>query len=665
MSEWSSVPLCILQDIIDVHQGQRDKDAAADACRAWRQALSNIRVVQAQIDEQAASQQWTLLKARVTIGHIRLSRQPQLQDSEGPSSSFAKLSKTAWAPFISIPPSCSSLAISAFLSSSLHCFQPQLTQLQHLTMQWISVSDAAINNPLYKHFPDLECLSQLQTLHIQMHNDSDGQAIHDVLQKCPCSLQGLVLEGFGAIPNSTEPTPSSPSSQGSPRAANPAESTPESLQEHQFAAWEGDLKFLGHHLHCLASLELQACAMTVSASCAEQLKSLTRLSLERSHVCMEDEQQLQALTNLVVLNLADTTVDRIDNHHGCSIEASVAKPSFVNFSCWSALKELHVQGCSLFTAATDMQLSNLQELGSDWLKPDLGVAKLHCAGTDLLNAPQHMLSHIVSMHVIANSWRHTGGCDLLCQILQSATCVEVLSFRYNSPVKGTARSPVLAPFCLAEEHGRHLRELVLDCMFYPSVDLHALTRLTSVKIVGVDSQKILSQLRLPVTLLHLDFRGYSLFTQQHHQCLTSLMNLESVSLSPLHHRFRVKADHLPQLPTCLRHLQLLYLPDTTQNFTRRVFNDSNFIASLAGLRHLTLPNHERTTAPVSVRPLKLSDEMQAVLSTAPHLSVVDFVGRPHGWLAHGEGLGLSVEACDSLGILLSHKSVLLRLPALA
>lgn len=240
-----------------------------------------------------------------------------------------------------------------------------------------------------------------------------------------------------------------------PRAATQAEGSPESLEEHQLATWEGNLKFLCQHLPYLASLEFQACAITVSASCAEQLHSLNRLSLERSYVSLEDEQQLQALTKLVVLKLSESTFDRIDSQYGCAIEVSEPKPTFRKFSCWPALKVLHVQGCSLFTAATDMQLLNLQELGSDCLKPDMGSAKLHicCVGTDLLNAPQTVLSRVVSMHIIANSWRCTGGCDLLCQILQSATCVEFLSLRYDGPTKATARSP-LAEFCLREEHGR-------------------------------------------------------------------------------------------------------------------------------------------------------------------------------------------------------------------
>ena len=202
-------------------------------------------------------------------------------------------------------------------------------------------------------------------------------------------------------------------------------------------------------------------------------------------------------------------------------------------------------------------------------------------------------------------------------------------------------------------------------MFYPSVDLHASTRLTSVRLTGVDSQQIVTQLRLPVNLLHLQFWGCSLFTQQHHQCLTSLTNLKSISLSLWRNRFRVKADHLPLFPPTLRHLQLLFASRTTKVFMRNIFNDSTFIAILARLRHLMLPNHEASTcqpvsksnhflAPVSVRLFTLSDDMRALLSKAPYLSVVDFVGRPHGWLAHGESY-------DSLGSL-SSQTVLLQLP---
>ena len=177
MSEWSAVPLYILEHVTDVHLSHQDRVAAADTCRAWRQPLNDVRVVQPQPGEQAVNQQWTILKSSAIVGQVKLTSQSQQQDSESPFCSFTRLSTTAWAPFFSIQPSCTSLAISAFLSSSLHRYKPQLTQLQHLTMQWIWKSEAAINNPLYKQFPDLKCLSQLQTLHIQMHNDSDREGI--------------------------------------------------------------------------------------------------------------------------------------------------------------------------------------------------------------------------------------------------------------------------------------------------------------------------------------------------------------------------------------------------------------------------------------------------------------------------------------------------------
>ena len=307
-----------------------------------------------------------------------------------------------------------------------------------------------------------------------MRDDSQGEGMCNVLQNCPQSLQGLLLQGFGAISACSQ----SHSEQLQLEATPPCtDYRLEGLP--QIPVYKEALHLLGRVLPHLASLELRSCAVTVSTSCIAQLGGLTSLSFEGSHVYIQDEQHLKALTGWVVLNFADSIFDRIDNQQAGNPENEPVNPTFTSFACWPALKVLHVQGCSLFPAATDMRLFTLRDLHSQWLKPDIGGAKLHmfCPANVFMDASQAVLSQVVSLHIIADAWRYTGGCALLCQILQSAVNVEVVSLKSIEHM-ATARHPFQVEFRLVSEQGRSLRDLSLHNMFYQCVDLHTLSSLT-------------------------------------------------------------------------------------------------------------------------------------------------------------------------------------------
>ncbi len=140
------------------------------------------------------------------------------------------------------------------------------------------------------------------------------------------------------------------------------------------------------------------------------------------------------------------------------------------------------------------------------------------------------------------------------------------------------------------------------------------------------------QLRLPSSLQHLDFQGCTLFVPQGKHYLANLMQLTSVSLSPAKCNHFREAFHIPVLPRSVQHLQLSYMPGLEHRFMFSLDSDFEFLASLAGLKHLTLPGVARMAGwPHAHQLFACSDKLQALIRAAPQVTVVDFVGRPHGW----------------------------------
>lgn len=149
MSVWASLPAHILKHVSDLHLRQDDRAAAAGSCLAWRDAFSNVTLAPNNTDQNALTQQWDILIAKSIMGQILLTSQAHSQMNEPSSSSSpVKPCKTTWPPFFNPQPSCISLSISAFLSSSLHLYIPQLVQLKHLTIQWNMLMQASLPTPL-------------------------------------------------------------------------------------------------------------------------------------------------------------------------------------------------------------------------------------------------------------------------------------------------------------------------------------------------------------------------------------------------------------------------------------------------------------------------------------------------------------------------------------
>ena len=268
---------------------------------------------------------------------------------------------------------------------------------------------------------------------------------------------------------------------------------------------------------------------------------LTSLSLNHAYVVVDDLQALEALINLVVLDLSCCRWWPAEDPAW-----SEADPEFepcTLFTGWPALSVLNVQGCGVFDRNTVWDLLPMNELHIDLLLRDapadnihLGLLRVKLADALKFVRDFAWFSRIVKLEfdleVITTE-------DLNFTFEQlTASCYKLDSLR----IKLLTRQAKLNWVYLIcdKAHGSQLKDLELGLSGYVDtkqrvccdiVDLSCATALTHLRLSGVDHPDSFS-LRLPSNLHSFSFAGHGLFIQGNQAILQGLNSLTDLFVCP-------------------------------------------------------------------------------------------------------------------------------------
>jgi len=505
---------------------------------------------------QAAAQQWSsFLKARTSIGHLELT--DIINESEqDQKSSEVQASRGAY--MRNIPLACSSLEVHSFFADVLHYYTDQAAQLTKLTI----ASDTALSGDVSLSnfrsiFHSFQHLTHLKDLAIF---DESECSLAEVLAHLPSSIESLTLTHTQSI-----------------TADHPSLS-------HQLSA----------DFTALQRLDLRGARIDLPGESITIFDRLTSLSLKHTCVMVDDLQALEALTNLVALDLSYSNWWPTD-------DAAWPDPEFepcTLFTGWPALSVLNVKGCDNFDKNTVWDLLPMKELHIDLLMGDapaenvhLGLWDRHVTFADVLNFVKDFawFSRIVSLEFVLEVITTEDLNSTLRQL--AASCRKLDSLRIELL---TLQANLNWMYYLIgdEAHDSRLRSLELwwpedtkQQVWCSIVDLSCATALTHLRLLGIDHPDTFS-LHLPSSLQSFSFSGHGLFTEENQAVLQSLSCLADLHVRPAvvdEKLFKSFCD-IPVLPNSLRELTLVCPPNTA------LFWDSDWhcLSACSQLAHIYL-----------------------------------------------------------------------------
>ncbi len=494
--------------------------------------------MEASQNSQAAVQQCSsFIKARTSIGHLELTDNTNESEQDQKSS---EMQASRGAYMRNTPLACSSLEVQCFFADVLHYYTDQAAQLTKLTIASDTPlsRDVSLSN-FSSHFHSFQHLTQLKDLAIFDESDC---SLTGVLAHLPRSIESLTLTHTQSI-----------------TADHPSLS-------HQLSA----------DFTALQRLDLRDALIDLPGESITFFDRLTSLSLNSACIVVDDPQALEALTNLVALDLSYSnwwpTDDAAWPHPDPEFEPCTL------FTGWPALSVLNVQGCDVFDKNTVWDLLPMKELHIDLLLGDAPAENIHLrlwhrhvTLADVLNIVKDFawFSRIVSLEfdleVITTE-------DLNSTFRQlAASCHKLDSLR----IKLLTRQANLNWMYLIgdEAHGSRLRSLELwwsadtkQRVCCGIVDLSCASALTYLRLLGIDHPDTFS-LHLPSSLQSLSFSGRGLFTQGNQAILQGLNCLTDLYVCPAvveEQLFKSFCD-IPVLPSSLCKLTLVCPPNTAMS----------------------------------------------------------------------------------------------------
>ena len=497
-----------------------------------------------------------LPQARTSIGHLELT--DILNESEqDQKSSEVQASRGAY--MRNIPLACSSLEVHSFFADVLHYYTDQAAQLTKLTIASDShLSRDASLSSFSSCFHSLQHLTQLKDLAIF---DESECSLTKVLAHLPRSIESLTLTHTESL------------------------TADHASLSHLFSS----------DFTALQRLDLSNARIELPGKSITCFDRLTSLSLKHAYVVVDDLQALEALTNLVALDLSNCrwwpTEDPAWSDPDPEFEPCTL------FTGWPAMSVLNVKGCGVFDINTVWNLLPMNELHIGLLLRDAPAENIHLrlwrvTLTDVLNFVKDFawFSRIVSLEfdleVITTE-------DLNSTFGQlAASCHKLDSLRIKLL---TRQAKLNCVYLICDKaHGSQLKDLELGLSgdLYTKqrvccdvVDLSCATALTHLSLSDVDHPDTFS-LCLPSNLHFFPFSGHGLFTQGNQAILQGLNTLTDLCVCPAvidKQLFKSFCD-MPLLPSSLCELTLFCPPNTA------MFRDSNWncLSACSQLAHIYL-----------------------------------------------------------------------------
>ena len=312
MSDWPAVPAGVLAACFELQRKPISICAVACTCSSWRAALDSSHIItvcmKASHKSQAAAQFWSsFLKARTSIGHLELTDNTNESEQDQMSSEM-QASREAY--MRSIPLACSSLEVHCFFADVLHYHTDQAAQLTKLTVASdTTLSGEASLSSFSRCFHSFQHLTQLKDLAIF---DESHCSLTRVLAHLPRSIESLTLAHTQSI-----------------------------MADHPSLSRQLSADFTA-----LQRLDLRNALIDLPGESITVFDWLTSLSLNHACIVADDLQALEALTNLVALDLSYSHWWPDDDAAWPDL-GSMFEPRIL-FTGWPALSVLNVQGCDVF-----------------------------------------------------------------------------------------------------------------------------------------------------------------------------------------------------------------------------------------------------------------------------------------------------------------------------
>lgn len=404
-----------------------------------------------------------------------------------------------------VPLACSSLEVHCFFADVLHYYTDQAAQLTKLTI----ASDTPLSRDVSlrnfsSSFHTFKHLTQLKDLAIF---DESGSSLTRVLAHLPHSIESLTLTDTRSY-----------------TADHPSLSNQ-----------------LSTDFTALQRLDLHAALIQLPGDSITFLDRLTPLALNHACVVVDDLQALEALTNLVVLDLSFCQCWPTDDPAWPDPDPEFEPCTL--FTGWPALSDFNVQGCAVFDINTVWDLLPMKDLHIDLLLGDIPAENIHLqlwhrlfTLTDVLHSIKDFawFSRIVSLEfcleVIGNEDLHVlfGQLAVSCRKLDSL-CLKLLTRQANLDWM----------YLITDEaHGNRLKDFELGLsadskqqVCCDLVDLSFATALTHLSLSKIDHADTFS-LCLPSNLQSLSFSGHGLFKQGNQATLQDLNCLTDLHVCP-------------------------------------------------------------------------------------------------------------------------------------
>ena len=597
-SNWDTLPAPVLQYALEGCSA-RDGCAAACACKTWRATINDRHIPQLHLSANSSSEAklWgPFLASRSTIGQLKLTG-----PANHSSHSLPVLCSAEDSPMAQIPLACDTLSVNQFFVRVIHHYTDRPAHLTRLNIDFGSSTQPqlAVSAPNVRH------MSCLQSLHLTIDNPG-LDALMVGLKCCPKALQSFSIEG---------------KLKGSNR-----------LLQQPLRLSYGVQQELCTRLASLRNLELVGCKIAVSEGTFTALMKLTGLSLRSSGLHLEGACELEALTNLVLLDLAHS----VWHLKGMGFQLH-------HFTGWSALQVLKINMCCLIGYWTTFALPFLAEMHVNSLVPGMKSSNSHFLGLptqgtnelwELLTTMFHpdWASSFVTAHLdlstLACSASHLSYCVSL--VLTHCVSLQHLDVQHvGNDMNG------VATFVLDQDCGKHLTTLSLAGFMCSLIDLRSSRSLSSIHLSNIDWLARPCDLLLPASVQCLSFRGFGLFDAENTRVpflgvsqLTKLVfGPGYIANSALLSSPTVKSADglvcLAELPHTLRHLELDCpqrtlcggdpWPDIAQSFLEVC--DWQCLRCCTYLERLTLPRGVPLPGPLATW-IKAAQHLQLVFDSA-------------------------------------------------